>query len=221
MGGSRHSLVSESRPVDSLSSRHAGVHRRHRDRAGPVAGEESGPDCRGGGVSRPVDPGRPRNGLDRAHARAAGRESEHGDTTGRDHPHRRARPRTAADAAAGDESGGISGFETNTAQRDHPRRSRTVDARGRRRDDALTFLESSAHTVRGNLRGHQSEPDATLQGLITTDLILNVKLVDAQGAVRDAFTVTSRGGGFTADESGLQARQRLRDALQKRMKEQQ
>ncbi len=88
-------------------------------------------------------------------------------------------------------------------------------------DDALMILRSQAHTVRGNLRGRQSDADAALAGLITTDLTLDVKLLDDEGIIRDAFTVTSRGGGFTADESGLQARQRLRDALQNRMKKEQ
>jgi len=88
-------------------------------------------------------------------------------------------------------------------------------------DDALMILRAQARTVRGDLRGRQSDADAALAGLITTDLTLDVKLIDDEGIIRDAFTVTSRGGGFTADESGLQARQRLRDALQKRMKEEQ
>jgi len=86
-------------------------------------------------------------------------------------------------------------------------------------EDALTILHSQVHTVRGSLRGRQTEPDAALHGIITTDLTLDVKIIDPEGVVRNAFIVTSRGGGFTADESGLQARERLRDALQKRMKE--
>lgn len=86
-------------------------------------------------------------------------------------------------------------------------------------EDVLTILHSQVHTVRGSLRGRQTEPDAALQGIITTDLTLDVKLIDTEGVVHSAFTVTSRGGGFTANESGLQARERLRDALQKRMKE--
>jgi hypothetical protein len=84
-------------------------------------------------------------------------------------------------------------------------------------DDALTLLRSRFHTVRGNLRGNQTAPDAALAGLITTDLTLDVKLMDRDGVVLDAFTVTSRGGGFTADASGLQARERLRDALRMRI----
>ncbi len=82
-------------------------------------------------------------------------------------------------------------------------------------DDALMMLRSHSHSVRGNLRGTQGDPDLSLQGLITTDLTLDVKLMDAAGVVRDSFTITSRGGGFTADASGLQARERLRDALER------
>jgi hypothetical protein len=81
-------------------------------------------------------------------------------------------------------------------------------------DDMLTALQSRSHAVRGRLRSTQSEPDASLQGLITTDLTLDVKLIDAEGVIQDAFTITSRGGGFTADASGLQARERLRHALE-------
>jgi hypothetical protein len=89
-------------------------------------------------------------------------------------------------------------------------------------DDVLRMLRSQFPTVRGSLRGRQTEADVTLQGLITTDLTLDVKLIDQEGGVRDAFTITSRGGGFTTDASGLQARERLRDALRQRMgKEQQ
>jgi hypothetical protein len=82
-------------------------------------------------------------------------------------------------------------------------------------DDALIMLRSHSHTVRGNLRGMQSAPDVSLQGLITTDLTLDVRLMDVAGVVRDSFTITSRGGGFTDDASGLQARERLRDALER------
>jgi len=84
-------------------------------------------------------------------------------------------------------------------------------------DDALAILQSHFPTVRGSLRGTQSEPDVALQGLITTDLTLDVKLIDMKGVVRQAFTITSRGGGFTADASGLQARERLRDAIRQRI----
>lgn len=84
-------------------------------------------------------------------------------------------------------------------------------------DDALLALRSSACTVRGHLRGTQSAPDAGLQGLITTDLILDVKLIDSQNVVQESFTLTSRGGGFSPDASALQARERLRVALHNRV----
>lgn len=80
-------------------------------------------------------------------------------------------------------------------------------------DDALNTLRSQLYTVRGHLRSTQSLPDEKLQGLITTDLTLDVTLIDTQGVVRDAFTITSRGGGFTSEGSALQARQRLRENL--------
>lgn len=84
-------------------------------------------------------------------------------------------------------------------------------------DDVLTILGSELPTIRGNLRATQSGPDMALQGLITTDLTLDLRLMNDTGVVVDAFTITSRGGGFTADASGLQARVRLLDALRKRI----
>jgi hypothetical protein len=80
-------------------------------------------------------------------------------------------------------------------------------------DDALNILRTQFHTVRGHLRSTQGQPDEGLRGLITTDLTLDVTLVDTQGVVQDTFTISSRGGGFTRDSSALQARERLRDAL--------
>jgi hypothetical protein len=84
-------------------------------------------------------------------------------------------------------------------------------------DDALNMLRTRFYTVRGHLRSRQGQPDEGLRGLITTDLTLDVTLVDTQGVVHDAFTITSRGGGFTSDASALQARERLRDALHERL----
>jgi hypothetical protein len=83
-------------------------------------------------------------------------------------------------------------------------------------NDALSVLRSPLYRVQGRLRSTQSQPDAGLQGLITTDLTLDVTLIGTQGTIHDAFTVTSRGGGFTSDASALQARQRLRQALEDR-----
>lgn len=82
------------------------------------------------------------------------------------------------------------------------------------RDDILNMLRSNSYTMRGHLRSTQSEPNAELRGLITTDLTLDMKLVDSRGVVLDVFTATSRGGGFTSGTSAQQARQRLREALQ-------
>ena len=81
------------------------------------------------------------------------------------------------------------------------------------RDDALNTLRSHRYTVRGHLRSTQGQADESLRGLITTDLTLDVMLIDTQGVVQDSFTISSRGGGFTRDSSALQARERLRDAL--------
>jgi hypothetical protein len=80
-------------------------------------------------------------------------------------------------------------------------------------DDALNILQLKHYRVQGNLRWSQSQADDGLHGIITTDLTLDVRLIDTQRAVRDAFTITSRGGGFTSDSSARQARERLRDAL--------
>jgi hypothetical protein len=80
-------------------------------------------------------------------------------------------------------------------------------------DDALNILQFNDYSVQGNLRWSQSQPDDGLQGIITTDLTLDVRFIDKQRSVRDAFTITSRGGGFTSDSSARQARERLRDAL--------
>ena len=80
-------------------------------------------------------------------------------------------------------------------------------------DDALNILQFEHHRVQGNLRWSQSQADDGLQGIITTDLTLDVRFIDKQRSVRDAFTITSRGGGFTNDSSARQARERLRDAL--------
>lgn len=100
----------------------------------------------------------------------------------------------------------------------------TVSERGRARpdviaaaDDALNILRSRHYRVQGNLRGTQSQPDDGLGGIVTTDLTLDVKLIDAQGVARHAFTITSRGGGFTTDSSALQARERLRGALHEQL----
>lgn len=84
-------------------------------------------------------------------------------------------------------------------------------------DDALNMLRSQFYTVRGHLRSTQSQPDEGLQGLITTDLTLDVTLTDIRGGVRDAFTVTSRGGGFRRDSSASKARERLREVLQEHL----
>jgi hypothetical protein len=85
-------------------------------------------------------------------------------------------------------------------------------------DDALNALQSQVCTARGHLWSTQSQPDEGLRGLITTNLTLDVTLIDTQGVVRDAFTITSRGGGFTSESSALQARERLRDALHEHLK---
>jgi hypothetical protein len=85
-------------------------------------------------------------------------------------------------------------------------------------DDALNSLRSQSYFVQGHIRSTQSEPNDQLQGLITTDLILDVKLIDNQDVVLDAFTITSRGGGFTSASSALQARERLRDVLHEHLR---
>lgn len=81
-------------------------------------------------------------------------------------------------------------------------------------DDALNVLRSQSYSVQGHLRSTQSEPNDQLQGLITTDLTLDVKLIGNQDVVFDTFTITGRGGGFTSTSSALLARERLRDMLQ-------
>jgi len=83
-------------------------------------------------------------------------------------------------------------------------------------DDAMLVLRAQPYTVRGQLRATQSTPDPALQGVITTDLVLDVRLLEG-ATVRDLFTITGRGGGFTSDASALQARERLRDALRRHL----
>jgi hypothetical protein len=84
-------------------------------------------------------------------------------------------------------------------------------------EDVLDALRAQSHTARVRLRADQSAPDDTLQGLITTDLVLDVKLIDGTGSVNQSFTVTSRGGGFSSDASALQARTRLMSELRNRI----
>lgn len=80
-------------------------------------------------------------------------------------------------------------------------------------EDALNALRSQLYVVRGHLRSIQSQPNEALQGLITTNLTLDVTLLDAQGEVHESFTVKSRGVGFSNESSTLQAREGLRSDL--------
>lgn len=80
----------------------------------------------------------------------------------------------------------------------------------------LEALRTETCVVRGYLRAEQSTPDDALAGLITTNLMLDVRLIDADGITKETFTVPSRGGGFSADESAFQARTRLIDELRRR-----
>jgi hypothetical protein len=84
-------------------------------------------------------------------------------------------------------------------------------------EDVLDALRAQSHAARVRLRADQTAPDDTLQGLITTDLVLDVKLMDGTGSVNHSFTVTSRGGGFSSDASALQARIRLMSELRNRL----
>lgn len=86
-------------------------------------------------------------------------------------------------------------------------------------DETLALLRRESISVRGQLRVTQSVPDPALQGIITTDLALDLTLANGNGHVRDMFTITSRGGGFTVDSSARQARARLRVALTERLKD--
>jgi hypothetical protein len=61
------------------------------------------------------------------------------------------------------------------------------------------------------------DPDAGLQGLITTNVSLAIRRFDGD-ALRDSFTVRARGGGFTAAESIGQARERLSAALPEQLR---
>lgn len=87
-------------------------------------------------------------------------------------------------------------------------------------DETSVLLNRKSISVRGQLRITQSAPDPALQGIITTDLALDLTLADRDGDVRDIFTITSRGGSFTVDSSARQARERLRVALTERLKDQ-
>lgn len=84
-------------------------------------------------------------------------------------------------------------------------------------EDALHMLQRKFGEIRGEIHSSQSVPDEGLQGLITTDLTLNVSVVGASGVVQRRFTIRSRGGGFTRDASASQACDRLRSELQTRL----
>jgi hypothetical protein len=110
------------------------------------------------------------------------------------------------------------------ADRSRGRDEITVDGQDTRNPDvlatanqALIALKSPSRVVRGHLRSTQSKPDEMMQGMITTTLILDVTLIDVVGVTRKAFTVTSRGGGFTKESSALQAHERLLGALHERL----
>jgi hypothetical protein len=80
-------------------------------------------------------------------------------------------------------------------------------------NDALMLLREHYPLVAGSLRATQTGPDASLQGIITTNLTLDIRVLNDGGGATQTFTIMSRGGGFTVDESAGQARERLRAAL--------
>jgi hypothetical protein len=105
-----------------------------------------------------------------------------------------------------------------TVERKPAEKISIVDGRGKN----LTSLELAvreslgeriAHvSTSGTVAKQTSEPDAEMQGLITTTLHIHLVLVTA-GTVVHELNTEIRGGGFTGSAAELQAMQRAADAI--------
>ena len=81
---------------------------------------------------------------------------------------------------------------------------------------ATRFSVQHSYGIEGALSS-STEHEADLGGLLTTRILLQVTVVDSSGGLVDAFQLTSRGGGFSADAAMHQALERIGLALQNRL----